>query len=129
MKRRLQSILLVLPLAALAELGDANTNTDTAELDPLTGFKMTGDWELVRGNCIGCHSAQLVTRQRGDAEQWLAMIRWMQEEQGLWQFDPDTEQRIVAYLAENYAPEARHRRAPVAAELMPPNPYAGKAPD
>ena len=93
------------------------------ELDPVTGLKMTGDWMLVRNNCIPCHSAALITQQRGDAAHWLRMIRWMQEKQNLWQFDPDTEARIVAYLAENYAPEASRRRAALPADMMPPNPY------
>ncbi|MEJ2257427.1 MAG: hypothetical protein P8X98_10540, partial [Woeseiaceae bacterium] len=41
------------------------------ELDPLTGLKMTGDWEVVRANCVGCHSGKLITQQRGTAQQWL----------------------------------------------------------
>ena len=93
------------------------------QLDPVTGMKMTGDWELVRGNCTACHSAKLITQQRGTAEQWLAMIRWMQKKQNLWQFDPGTEERIIAYLAENYPPDAARRRAPIPPDLMPPNPY------
>ena len=44
--------------------------------------------------------------------------------QNLWQFHPDTEHRIVAYLAENYPPDAARRRAAIPRELMPPNPYA-----
>jgi hypothetical protein len=93
-------------------------------IDAATGFKMTGDWQLVRGNCTGCHSAKLITQQRGTAQQWLAMIRWMQKKQNLWQFDPDTETRIIAYLAEHYPPQAARRRAAVPPDLMPPNPYA-----
>ena len=93
-------------------------------IDPVTGFKMTGDWELVRGNCTACHSAKLITQQRGTAQQWLAMIRWMQKKQNLWQFDPETESRIIAYLADNYPPGAERRRAAIPSELMPPNPYA-----
>ena len=93
------------------------------EIDPITGFKMTGDWELVRGNCTACHSAKLITQQRGTADQWLAMIRWMQKKQNLWQFDPDTEGRIIAYLADNYPPDAAQRRAAIPPDLMPPNPY------
>jgi len=93
-------------------------------IDPATGFKMTGDWELVRGNCTACHSAKLITQQRGTAEQWLTMIRWMQKKQNLWQFDPGTENRIIAYLAENYPPDAARRRAAIPPDLMPPNPYA-----
>ncbi|MDJ0918373.1 MAG: hypothetical protein QNJ05_11455 [Woeseiaceae bacterium] len=95
-----------------------------AELDPITGLKMTGDWQLVRNNCIGCHSAALVTQQRGDAGQWLGMIRWMQAKQNLWTFDPDTESRIVAYLAENYPPAPNRRRAALSSDLMPTNPYS-----
>ncbi len=93
------------------------------QIDPVTGFKMTGDWELVRGNCTACHSAKLITQQRGTAQQWLAMIRWMQKKQNLWQFDPGTESRIIAYLSENYPPGATRRRATIPPDLMPPNPY------
>lgn len=93
------------------------------QIDPVTGFKMTGDWELVRGNCTACHSAKLITQQRGTAAQWLAMIRWMQKKQNLWQFDSGTEERIIAYLAENYPPDAARRRAAIPPDLMPANPY------
>jgi len=97
--------------------------------DPATGLKITGDWELVRGNCTACHSAKLITQQRGTEQQWLTMIRWMQAKQGLWTFDPDTENRIITYLAENYPPDAARRRAPIPPDLMPPNPYAASTSD
>ena len=96
------------------------------ELDPVSGLRMQGDWELVRNNCRACHSTRLITQQSGNAEQWLNLIRWMQAEQNLWQFEPDTESRIIAYLAENYPPQARQRRAPIAAELMPPTRHCRK---
>ncbi len=95
-------------------------------LDPVTGFKMTGDWELVRANCTACHSPRLITQQRGTAQQWLTMIRWMQKKQNLWQFDPDTEARIIAYLAANYPPSDAQRRAAIPPDLMPPNPYSSE---
>jgi cytochrome c5 len=95
-------------------------------LDPVTGFKMTGDWELVRGNCTACHSARLITQQRGTAQQWLTMIRWMQKKQNLWVFDPDTESRIITYLADNYPPSDAQRRAAILPDLMPPNPYSSE---
>ena len=97
------------------------------ELDPLTGLKMAGDWEVVRNNCIACHSPKLITQQSGSATQWLNMIRWMQKKQNLWQFDPETEKKIISYLAENYPPQEDRRRAPVPPDLMPPNPYAPAA--
>jgi cytochrome c5 len=93
-------------------------------LDPLSGLKMTGDWEIVRANCVACHSGKLITQQRGTAAQWLSMIRWMQKKQNLWQFDPVTEEKIVNYLAENYPPGRSQRRAALAPDLMPPNPYS-----
>lgn len=97
---------------------------DGVEVDSATGLVMRGDWELVRNNCIACHSSRLITQQRGTATQWINLIRWMQQKQNLWTFDPDTEQRIVAYLAENYPPQADRRRATIPPDLMPPNPYA-----
>ena len=93
------------------------------ELDPLSGLKMTGDWQTVRAACTACHSAKLITQQTGSADQWLAMIRWMQKKQNLWQFDPITEGKIIAYLAENYPPSAAQRRMELPPDLMPPNPY------
>ncbi len=94
------------------------------ELDPVTGLIMAQDWEIVRANCTPCHSAKLVTQQRGTAEQWLTMIRWMQAKQNLWPFDENTEHRIIAYLANNYPPDAARRRAAIPPGLMPPNPYS-----
>jgi len=76
-------------------------------------------WQLVYAHCSACHSLQLVVAQRADRDTWLRLIRWMQETQNLWEFDPRTEAAILDYLSENYAPEARYRRAPLAPELMP----------
>jgi len=98
--------------------------TTEPALDPVTGLKMAGDWEIVRANCVACHSSRLITQQRGTSQQWLIMIRWMQEKQNLWAFDPDTESKIIAYLAENYPPSDAQRRAAIPPKLMPPNPYS-----
>ena len=95
-------------------------------LDPVTGLRMTGDWEIVRANCTACHSAKLITQQRGSEQQWLTMIRWMQKKQNLWVFDPDTEKRIIGYLAEQYPPSDAQRRAAIPPDLMPPNPYSSE---
>jgi len=95
-------------------------------LDPVTGLKMADNWELVRGNCLACHSAKLITQQRGSAQQWLTMIRWMQKKQNLWAFDPDTESRIITYLAENYPPSDAQRRSAIPPDLMPINPYSSE---
>jgi len=91
-----------------------------AEVDPTTGLAIDDDWQLVRTHCAGCHSARLVTQQQGSEEQWRTVIRWMQATQNLWQFQPDVEQRIVAYLARNYPPTRQGRRPLLDPSLLPP---------
>ena len=110
--------------AAIMACGPVLAAEPEPVLDPFTGLKKTGDWELVRNNCVSCHSAKLITQQSGTESHWLGLIRWMQEKQNLWQFEPETEKKIVTYLAENYPPQADRRRAAIPPHLMPPNPYA-----
>lgn len=111
-------------LGMAAILISATAIAQEPEIDSMTGFRKTGDWQLVMANCIACHSAKLITQQRGTAAQWLAMIRWMQAKQNLWQFTPEVEEKIVTYLADNYPPQADRRRVAIPPEMMPPNPYA-----
>lgn len=89
------------------------------EYDKETGLIIDTGMEVVRANCTACHSAKFITLQRGDRETWLDMIRWMQETQGLWQFDAKTEKTILDYLEKNYAPEAASRRQLLSEDLMP----------
>lgn len=95
-------------------------------LDSLTGMKMTGDWELVRNNCIVCHSAQQFLRQKGTLVTWTEIVEWMQKDGGLWPLPPEVEKKILIYLTENYGPDDAYRRAPIPATLMPVNPYESK---
>jgi len=123
MTRAIQ-ILAVLLLAAATAQGQTPPE---AALDPVTGMKIAENWELVRNHCIICHSAHQFLRQTGTRSNWESMIRWMQKEQGLWKFDPVTEDKILTYLSENYPPGDSYRRAPIPATLMPPNPYVSAA--
>lgn len=69
--------------------------------------------ELVSAHCGACHSLGLVTQNRGDAEHWIKLIRWMQAEHNLWELGP-AEADIVTYLATHYgAPDLSPRRAPL----------------
>ena len=122
----MQSVLRLAGIIAVVAYGHALAAEP--ELDPFTGLKMTGDWELVRNNCVACHSGKLITQQSGSESHWLGLIRWLQEKQNLWQFEPETEQKIVSYLAQNYPPQEDRRRAPIPPYLMPPNPYAAPSP-
>ena len=112
------------PLAvSLLVLGLAVTPVLAAEQDPTTGFIIAPGWETTRNNCIACHSASLVTQNSGSRAHWLSMIRWMQETQGLWQFDDTTENTILEYLSSAYGPKADARRPGLRADQMPKNPY------
>lgn len=96
-------------------------------LDPATGMKMTGDWEIVRNHCIICHSPRTFLQTRGTESNWTSVLEWMQTKGGLWKLDPQVEKTIVRYLADNYGPSEQFRRAPIPATLMPVNPYATEA--
>ncbi len=67
----------------------------------------------VIGSCTPCHSAKLITQNRATREGWLSMIRWMQATQNLWDLGERNEEIILDYLARNYAPEEKGRRAPL----------------
>jgi hypothetical protein len=90
-------------------------------VDPSTGLVLADDYELVATHCVACHSAQQFLRQRGTHATWQGIIDWMQATQGLWEFPEGVEERIVGYLATHYGPEGTWRRAPIPADLMPPD--------
>ena len=74
-----------------------------------SGLIADDGYELVMGTCGACHSLKLVTQNRATKQGWLDMIRWMQETQKLWDLG-DNEEKILNYLAKNYAPENKGRR-------------------
>lgn len=91
-----------------------------AQADP-DGLVREGNWQPVQQQCGICHSLQLVTQNRGTREQWLRLLRWMQQTQGLWELPDALENDILDYLARYYAPEPplATRRPPLAPELRP----------
>jgi hypothetical protein len=102
------SLLLISPTSAFAE-----------DIDKSSGLIKSPGWQHVRAHCGGCHSHALVTSQRADRKTWQEIIRWMQETQNLWQFQPEVETQILDYLAASYPPQPNRRRAPIPATLMP----------
>ncbi len=127
MKQLVTFTIMVLGVS-LGFAAESSEEKSEPERDPMTGMIIAEDWELVRNNCIICHSPQQFLRQRGTRSTWQSVVDWMQKDQGLvWLVDPELEEKIVTYLAENYAPEAgNYRRAPISATLMPPNPYVSE---
>jgi len=91
--------------------------------DPETGLLIDVGLETVKQTCIRCHSADIVRQNSGTREVWQSRIFWMQETQGLEQLEAATESTILDYLAKNYPQREASRRPPLAAQLMPENPY------
>ncbi len=92
----------------------------TTETDFETGLVKAGAWQEVHMHCGGCHSLSLVTSQRGDLATWRDTVLHMQEAHNMHHLQPETETRILEYLAEHYAPATRsHRRAPLPSALLP----------
>ncbi|MDO5045500.1 cytochrome C [Campylobacter sp.] len=103
---------------AILLLGLTFAFASEAKIDPDTGLKIDTGWELVAGNCMACHSLTLVINQKGDRQTWLDLIRWMQNTQGLWEFDKESENIILTYLAKNYPNDYKTRkRIPLKAPL------------
>lgn len=81
--------------------------------DESTGFIIDLGWELVKANCTVCHSSKLVIQNNLSEVGWLDTIRWMQQEQGLWDLG-DYEAIILKYLSKNYGlSEAGFKRRPL----------------
>ena len=93
------------------------------ETDPATGLIKAEGWEVVQSTCTECHAALLITQNSGNLSVWESRIRWMQETQGLQQLESNEEQTILNYLATNYPQKSASRRASLATDLMPENPY------
>lgn len=74
-----------------------------------TGLIHAEGFELVRANCVGCHSAQLIVQNRNNREGWAQLIEWMQETQGLWDLGQQQDP-ILTYLSTHYAPQYQSRR-------------------
>ena len=82
-------------------------------IDTATGLIAAPGLDLVKANCLSCHSTKLITQYRGTREDWLSKIRWMQAKQNLWDLG-ENEPVILEYLSKNYAPhEIFDRRPPL----------------
>lgn len=84
-------------------IGLVSTSLNAQELDPDTGLKIATGYETVKNNCTYCHGPSQITKATLSRSEWLDAIRWMQEEQGLMEFDEETEKEILDYLEANYS--------------------------
>lgn len=87
--------------------------TKKLAVDKETGLVIAEGFEIVKANCtVACHSATLVTQNRGNEKYWKDAIRYMQKNQGLWDLGSD-EPLIISYLATHYGQSPVYRRAPL----------------
>ena len=85
-------------------------------IDPQSGLIIDSGFAVVKKQCSVCHSPQLIIQNKASYQGWLAMLRWMQEKQGMQTISQKTEALILNYLAKNYAPEQAGRRKPLVVE-------------
>ena len=90
-----------------------------AEIDASSGLINAPGFELVKSQCTICHSGSLIVSQRLERKEWVRMIRWMQEEQGLWSLG-NLEEPIVRYLTKHYgvSVDFNSRRKPLNKDIF-----------
>lgn len=102
----------VTPESAKVSQPDAKGSKPLA-IDKESGLVIAEGFEIVKANCtVACHSATLVTQNRGNEKYWKDAIRYMQKNQGLWDLGTD-EPLILSYLATHYGQSPVYRRAPL----------------
>jgi len=74
-----------------------------------TGFVEAEGLMTVVNNCTGCHSSKLILQNRMNSDGWNTTIKWMQENQNLWELGANQEV-IVNYLVTNYPVKNKGRR-------------------
>lgn len=89
------------------------------EINPDTGLIIDPDSPLVEANCLACHESNLIINMHASRKAWLAAIRWMQDSEGLWEIEPEDEEKILNYLEKYYGEKYdTRRRIPLAILLQ-----------
>ena len=73
-----------------------------AEDEPYEGLVPGPNRDLVIQNCTACHSGRTVAAAELTRSQWDSTIDRMQEEEGLWDLEPEVREGILDYLEEFY---------------------------
>lgn len=91
------------------ETMDHEVKVSELRQDSATGLVVADGIQLVKANCMNCHSPKLITQARATRDGWEGMIRWMQEKHRLWDLG-EQETAILDYLATHYAPDENKGR-------------------
>lgn len=92
-------------------------DSEALKRDPLSGMVIDENWELVRANCVVCHSTKGFTQIRLDRNNWEKVIRLMQEKNGLWPLG-EMEPKILDYLEKNYGLSDEHHNPKIRRPLL-----------
>ncbi len=85
--------------------------------DPVSGMVIDEHWDLVRANCIVCHSTKGFTQIRLDRNNWVKIVKTMQEKNGLWPLG-EMEPKILDYLEKNYGLTDEHHNPKIRRPLL-----------
>ncbi|MGH2267731.1 sulfite:cytochrome c oxidoreductase monoheme cytochrome C subunit [Campylobacter taeniopygiae] len=88
------------------------------KVNPETGLIIDLVSPLVEANCLACHNSGLITNMHANKQAWLAAIRWMQAEEGLWEIPAEDEEKILNYLEKYYGEQYNTRRRVPLAVLL-----------
>ncbi len=93
------------------QLAEIKTSDDNFQNEVSTdhGLPQSEGFELIQGQCSGCHSLKLVAQNKLTRQGWKDLIVWMQQEQNLWDLG-DLEEPILDYLEANCSPKRGGRR-------------------
>ncbi|MGE4294528.1 MAG: cytochrome C [Campylobacterales bacterium] len=99
---RLNRFAFAVTAAALLFAGSAYAEN---KIDPGSGLIIAPGFEVTKTNCTACHGAGFIITSGYSRDVWLEQIRWMQKDQGLWEFTPEVEKEILDYLETYYPPK------------------------
>lgn len=104
-------------LALIAGPAIGNAAEEEKKTDPVSGMVIDENWDLVRANCVVCHSTKGFTQIRLDRKNWEKIIRLMQEKNGLWPLG-EMEPKILDYLEKNYGLTDEHHNPKIRRPLL-----------
>lgn len=83
------------------------TILNATEIDSTTGLIAGKGLDEVKENCTVCHTGRFIVVNGGDKKFWKSKVRIMQDAYGLWEIDKEQEEKMLNYLAKNYAEKKR----------------------
>ncbi len=90
----------------------SNLNGADNKIDPTTNLVVDKGFNTVVENCLTCHPSDLIINKQRSRKEWAKLIKWMQTNVGLWEFEPQTEKTILDYLEKYYSHSKKEELVP-----------------